>query len=40
MADVSNLEINERLNVELPNLRGNENRENKILKLIYIKEQV
>ena len=40
MADVSNLNINERSNVEQPNLRGNENWENKISKLIYFKRQV
>ena len=33
MTNVSNLKINKRLNVERPNLRGNENREDKTSKL-------
>ena len=33
MADVSNLKIDERLNVERPNLRGNENWEDKNIEI-------
>ena len=44
MANISNLKINERLNVERPNLRvttiENENREDKASKFIYIKGQI
>ena len=39
MADVLNLKIDERLNVQRPNLRGNEQKD-KTSKLIYIKGQV
>ena len=42
MADVSNLKINERLNVKQPNLRvtkiGNKHKEVKASKLIYVKQ--
>ena len=42
MADVSNLKINERLNVERPNLRESLQYkfETKSSNLIYIKEQI
>ena len=40
MADALNLIIRECLNVELPNLRGNGNWEDKTSKLIYIKGEI
>ena len=44
MADISNLKINERSNVEQPNLRvttiDNENGEDKASKFIYIKREI
>ena len=44
MANISNLKINERSNVELPNLQvttiENENWEDKVSKFIHIKGQI
>ena len=44
MSDVSNVEVNERSNVEYPNLGGikigNKNSKVNVSKLIYIEEQI